>query len=222
MGFYRGPKIVTDGLILTLDAGNGRSYSGSGTAVYDISGNSNHFTIQGNVSWSAANGFGNFEGNSTGSGNRLLRNSFPTGLKLVQGGSGYTVLLWAKSTGGAGGWRKLIGNFDGDNYIDLYQQSGSPYGWHQDGSGETLFVDGTNVSNDTYVMPNAGWHLWGATNFNNGTVSNPTYGLSIGNEPHNNNYPWIGNIMTCSIYNRVLTSDELLKIYNAQKTRFGL
>lgn len=222
MGLFRGPVIPTAGLILALDAGTTRSYPGSGSTWYDVSGNGNHFTMQGNVTWSASTGFGNFEGNSTGSGNRFIRNSFPTNLKLAQGGQGLTVLLWARSTGGQGGWRKLIGNYDGDNYIDLYQLSSSPYGWHEDGSGETLYVDGSLVSQNAYVMPGAGWHLYAATNYNGGTVTNPTYGLSIGNEPHNNNYPWIGNVMTCLMYNRVLTQDELTKIYNNQKTRFGL
>jgi hypothetical protein len=76
-------------------------------------------------------------------------------------------------------------------------------------------------------MPNAGWHLWGAVNYNNGSTSNPGYALTIGNEPNSspqgtNAYPWIGNVMTCLMYNRVLTSDEITKIYNNQKTRFGL
>jgi hypothetical protein len=227
MGFYRGPKIVTDGLILALDSTSPRSYSGSGSTWYDISGNQNNFTIQGNISWSSTTGFGNFEGNSTGSGNKIYRSSFPTNLKMDQGGAGYTILMWARSTGGAGSWRKLIGNADGENYIDLYQLSSSPYGWHEDGSGDTLYVDGVSVSNNSYTMVNTGWHLYGATSFNAGTKTNPGYALTIGNEPNSspngaNAYPWIGNVSTCLIYNRVLHTDEMLKIYNAQKTRFGL
>ena len=38
-------SIVTDGLILHLDAGDSNSYSGSGNTWNDISGNSNHFDI---------------------------------------------------------------------------------------------------------------------------------------------------------------------------------
>ena len=33
MAFFRGPNIVTDGLILALDAGSPRSYPGTGTSV---------------------------------------------------------------------------------------------------------------------------------------------------------------------------------------------
>ena len=216
--------IVQSGLILNLDAGNNYSYAGSGTTWYDVSGTGNDFTIQGNITWDATNGFSNFDGNSTGSGNKIYRNSFPQNLKTSQGGNGYTIIAVARSTV-AGGWRKLIGNWDGDNYIDLYQNnSGST--WHQDGSGETLYVDGVQVGQDTYVMYNTGFHFYAATNTNNGTLTNPTMPLTIGNEPNGaanqNAYPWIGNIAIVLMYNRVLTTTELLQNYNALKGRFGL
>ena len=36
MGFYRGPNIVTDGLVFAVDAGSERSYPGSGTTTTDL------------------------------------------------------------------------------------------------------------------------------------------------------------------------------------------
>ena len=33
MGFYRGPNIVTDGLVFAVDPGSERSYPGSGTTT---------------------------------------------------------------------------------------------------------------------------------------------------------------------------------------------
>ena len=39
MGLSHSPKIVTDGLVLCLDAANAKSYPGSGTTWYDLSGN---------------------------------------------------------------------------------------------------------------------------------------------------------------------------------------
>ena len=38
MGFYRGPNIVTDGLVFAVDAGSERSYPGSGTTATDLAG----------------------------------------------------------------------------------------------------------------------------------------------------------------------------------------
>ena len=39
MSYSNGPRIATDGLVLCLDAGNSKSYSGSGTTWNDLSGN---------------------------------------------------------------------------------------------------------------------------------------------------------------------------------------
>jgi len=41
MGFYRGPQIVTNGLVMYLDAGNTKSYPGTGVTWYDRAGNLN-------------------------------------------------------------------------------------------------------------------------------------------------------------------------------------
>ena len=220
-----GPKAVTNGLVLCLDAADANSYPGSGTTWRDLSGNGYDFTIQGNVTWNQYTGFSNFTGNSTGSGNKIYRNNFPTNLKTGQGGNGYTIIVVARSTV-AGVWRKLIGNGDSENYIDLYQ-SNVGYYWHQDGSGDTLYVDGVQVTNDTYIMYNAGFHFYTATNLNNGLTTNPTYALTIGNEPNSspagtNAYPWVGDIALVLMYNRILTTAELLQNYNATKSRFGL
>ena len=45
MAFSYSPKIVTNGLVLCLDAANRRSYPGAGTAWTDLSGNNNHATL---------------------------------------------------------------------------------------------------------------------------------------------------------------------------------
>ncbi|MDT9547744.1 MAG: LamG domain-containing protein [Chlorobium phaeovibrioides] len=49
------PKIVTDGLVLHLDAGDVNSYPGSGTTWYDLSGNGNNGTLVNGVGYEAAN-----------------------------------------------------------------------------------------------------------------------------------------------------------------------
>jgi len=45
MGSNYNPRIITDGLVLCLDAANPRSYPGSGTSWNDLSGNGNHATL---------------------------------------------------------------------------------------------------------------------------------------------------------------------------------
>ena len=195
----------------------------NGNVWRDLSGRGNDFTIQGNITWNKDTGFSNFAGNSTGNGNKIFRSNFPQNLKTSQLGQGYTVVVVARSTV-SGGWRKLIGNWDGDNYIDLYQNN-TGNTWHQDGSGETLYVDGVQVNNDTFVMYNAGFHCYAATNTNSGTLSNPTLPLTIGNEPNGaanpNAYPWVGDIAVVLMYERVLTASEIKQISNLYKDKYG-
>ena len=45
MALSHSPKIVTDGLVLCLDAGDGKSYGGSGTTWTDRSGEGNNGTL---------------------------------------------------------------------------------------------------------------------------------------------------------------------------------
>ena len=44
MGYYNGPKIVTDNLVLYVDAGNQKSYPGSGATWIDITNNGRDFS----------------------------------------------------------------------------------------------------------------------------------------------------------------------------------
>ena len=63
MGISRGKSIVTDGLILYLDAANKKSYPGSGTVWSDLSGNANTGTLTNGPTFdSSNNGSINFDG----------------------------------------------------------------------------------------------------------------------------------------------------------------
>ena len=70
MAVTLGRTYVTTGLICYLNAGDPNSYSGSGSTWTDLSGNGAHFTLQGNLTWTSKYGFGNFEGNGSGNGNK--------------------------------------------------------------------------------------------------------------------------------------------------------
>ena len=45
--------VVTDGLAIHYDAGNNTSYNGTGTTIYDLSGNSRNGTIVGSPTWTS-------------------------------------------------------------------------------------------------------------------------------------------------------------------------
>ena len=66
MGVSYNSVISRDGLLLHLVAGNSRSYPGTGTTWYDLSGNNNHGTFINGPTYSTSNGgVLNFSGAST-------------------------------------------------------------------------------------------------------------------------------------------------------------
>jgi hypothetical protein len=56
MAFIHSPKIVTDGLVLALDAGNTKSYTSGSTTWFDKSGFGNNGTLTNGPTFSSANG----------------------------------------------------------------------------------------------------------------------------------------------------------------------
>jgi hypothetical protein len=56
MGIAYNPRIVTDGLVLALDAGNTKSYPGSGTTWTDLSGQGNNGSLVNGVGYNSGNG----------------------------------------------------------------------------------------------------------------------------------------------------------------------
>ena len=59
---YTGPHIVPDGLLIAIDAGSGRSYSGSGTSVSNIIDDSAYTLTNGLVKVSDKGGAWDFDG----------------------------------------------------------------------------------------------------------------------------------------------------------------
>lgn len=55
MGLTHSPKIVTNGLVLALDAANNKSYPGSGVTWYDLSGNGNNGTLTNGPTFNVGN-----------------------------------------------------------------------------------------------------------------------------------------------------------------------
>jgi hypothetical protein len=56
MALAHSPRIVTDGLVLALDAGNTKSYPGSGTTWTDLSGRGNNGTLTNGPTYNSSNG----------------------------------------------------------------------------------------------------------------------------------------------------------------------
>jgi hypothetical protein len=219
MSFSRGPKIVTDGLVLALDAANTKSYSGTGTSWNDLSGNGNNGTlINGPTFNSDNNGSIVFDG---------VDDYVQTNLNTHY--SQITLSTWARRND-TNSFRSLIGKYRGDppqteSYELLFNNSAG-IRFHV----TTSPID-YNISTTTGVWYNVVGTYNGTTAklYLNGTEvssGNRTAGINsvnfrIGASPRGANYN-NGNISQVSIHNRALTAEEILQNYNSTKSRYGL
>jgi hypothetical protein len=213
-------KIVTDGLVLALDAADKNSYPGSGTTWRDMSGN--------NYSGSLTNGptFSNnsivFDGvddsvvtNLTGTINNLTVECWYRGTKVTRNhlwnfglsvnetnlscdfNDGYD--LWMYWEGG--GNNRVRYNIDGsftDSTIKCLV-------FTHIGSTNKVFLNGTELT----ITESGGVQTF--TNVNGTGTFNLADVVSFS-----------GNIYNTKVYNRALSASEILQNYNAQKSRFNL
>ena len=221
------PKIVMDGLVLCLDAGNGRSYPGSGTTWSDLSGNGNHFQLQGSPSFDSIEGFTFVNGTTS---TYAISSSF----SIPQ--TELTIEVWYKTSSSSGTGIVSHATSNNDNQMLLFNPSSvSLYGpvgakdsgvdtadgvWHQvtrtslRSSGlEELYLDGTKVYSST---------LAAGTNFTtDGTFVIAQEQDSVGGG-FSASQAFGGQIANIKLYNRALSQDEIKQNFNALRGRFGL
>jgi len=235
-----GPRLVTDNLVLCLDAADRNSYPGSGTTWTDLSGRGNTGTLVNGVGYSGDNlGSLVFDGV-----NDYVSVPSTNGLYLA-GTSSVTVSCWARSNNLTNKLQNLVmwedlANSDNVEPIRLVINSNNdnPQFGVVNNSGT-----GTTAEGIITTLQSTYYNLVGTYNgstvsiYVNGSLSNqgsltgnfriPTSGTSakwiIGRGEVNRNDRLLnGNISQVSIYNRALTSAEISQNYRATKSRFGL
>jgi len=118
MAINYNPRIITDGLVLALDAGNTKSYPGSGDTWFDLSGNGNHATrtdnagFGGQVAYNSA-GYFDYSVNTPdgiGGGTALSGNGFTMSNVVVPttGGFSLSAFIRRDTSVKAGGDRETI------------------------------------------------------------------------------------------------------------------
>ena len=211
-------SIVTGGLVFYVDAGNGDSYPGSGTAWSDLVG-SNDGTLTNGPTYSSANG-----GSIVFDGvNDYTTVSVPTS-------GDTTYCAWFKTNGSNANKRIIHANTNGQRNFSLGAGSTSGYVGGYDGTNQPLttstFDDDTwhyavavMKTNDYKVYIDGQnqtltWGLGTTGNWNNNTTSVEYIGRSGGGSYLN------ANLAQVKIYNRALSASEVLQNYNALKNRF--
>ena len=219
-----GPNIVTDGLVLTLDVGNKNSYSGSGTNWNDLSGNGNNGTLTNGPTFNSSN----------------LGSIVFDGVDDYVSGTGVTIssqatlLIWFK-TSTAQTNRYLLSlpfSSDGNNGFDIYLTTG--------GIGSYVITYPVNIGNVSYSVGYGDnlWHMvavsyngsaltlyWDGVQVNTSSFSG-TIKQSSNGEYNICRFGSLGlyvnaNVSYVNVYNKGLTSSEVLQNYNAIKSRYG-
>jgi len=216
MGIDYNNVIVSDGLVLYLDAANTRSYSGSGTSSNSLVGGIGATLVNGVGFTSSNNGAFTFDGS-----NDYINfgNS-----SAVQQSSG-TLSAWAKASSPGGGYRGIIakqgayGLFYTDSVLVAYDWAAdaprstgvniADNTWknvvltYQSGvsNGTRIYIDGVSVLTTTITVLNQTGNLFGGAEANAGQYA-------------------ACQISLFNMYNRALTAIEVLQNYNATKGRY--
>ena len=232
MGLAHSPKIVTNGLVLCLDAGNTKSYPGSGTAWTDLSGRGNNGTLTNGPTYSSTNG-GSVVFDAVDDYVTVPHNS---NINLVD-----TVSLeaWVKYTTTTN--TVLIEKSNDNTHYQLQIFAG--YQGSPGIAGQLVFMlqpDSNNWVVSGIITNNGNWHHVvgtydrGATTakiYVNGILRNTNSSILTG--PTTNAQPVLmgsrsgvsgfgGSISGVKIYNRALSAAEIQQNFTALRGRYGI
>lgn len=222
MSAFAGPEIVNDGLVLCLDAGNTKSYPGSGTTWFDLSPTKLNFTV--NASYITSQGLSS-EASATSATTSILNTDNHTIFFMYK-----IIPTVTYPNGHSGSWSKIFSHNAGgsDRSPSVWRYPSNRFlHWRYDPSNTGGDFNFSELNLDT-------WHFIGTTKsgstasqFVNGkklgqaTVSNPK---TSGNAPV---ILWEGYTASAilnfvHIYNRELSEQEVLQNFNALRGRFGI
>jgi hypothetical protein len=224
MALSHSPRIVTDGLVLCLDAANPKSYPGSGTAWNDLSDRGNNLTLQNTPTFGSSPSSFLFNG-STQSATR-------TGtLNGIANYNNFSVVV-AFRTSTRKDFMALVGD-------DVHTVNYVGFTTEINAGSVTMWSNGS-VLNTTEKYDDGNWHIMTCTmrtGSNNCTLWVDGVARITGTLPTPNTvntsfmvaqwggpsaYFYAGNIAFVQIYNRTLEGAEILQNYNALRGRFGL
>jgi hypothetical protein len=233
-----GGNIVTDGLVLYLDAANTKSIVSGSTRWNDLSREGNNGTLVNGPTFDSGNGGSIvFDGvddyvntnydlswNNTNSVSIFITLTPPNitqnlpiigkgpsewEWQLNQLGSELQFVYWATNANHGNGPITTIPNFFETNI-----PVNACLVWNHIDNKHYFYRNGINVGENTWV--------------NASTNQNRSTGIKIGgsiyrwiNNVLSGQY-WLGKIYTVIVYNRALSSQEVLQNFNATKKRFGL
>jgi len=231
MGLNYNPSVITDGLMVYLDAANKDSYAGTGVTWYDLLGNKN-FILQNSPTFLPNTAGGSFSFVAASS-----HYATSSSLSTI---SNWTIELWHYYTGSnSGSCPTLITEvYPGTNSKINFNIGCTTSGAVANTDLKVAFFDGAWRQTTSYSLTAGNWyHIVGTYDLNNikmyingvlqitsTNTNNPTSsagGINLMKRWDLGEY-WGGYLNTVKIYNRALDSGEILQNYNASKGRYGL
>ena len=234
MSYNFSPKIVTNGLVLYLDAANTKSYPGSGSLWTDLSRSGNNGALTNGPTFNSENnGSIVFDGT-----NDLII------LPQIKPNR-FTLSCWFKATGApstndASGGHLIVSNpqlFGGSvQYAMAYSWSSQRITFVvQANTSFSATANNSVLQNTTYNVvttydgSNRRIYLNGVQVVADAWTTNPVYPTTgvIGTQIGGWGYPGFGryfkgNIYQSMVYNRAISAEEVFQNYNATKSRYGL
>jgi hypothetical protein len=232
MALIHSPRLVTTGLVLALDAANVRSYPGSGTSWFDLSGNGNTGTLVNGPTFNSGNG-GNvvFDGSND-------RVNIGVGTGANQFSGDFAVSAWVMRLPGGPTYGNIIGDYytgavATTNEWQIMMTNTASFNLYRVGSGYIIGDTASGYSasqwiNVTVSRIGSTISMYSnntliATATNSTVFGTATGNLNIGIDGDNSSEPLSGRISNIMIYkNKGLTATEVLQNYNATKGRYGL
>jgi hypothetical protein len=216
--------IEDSSLIVNLDPSYDVSYSGTGTTCYDISGNKNHATLNGNITFDTYNSAFNLNGGYI---------SIPTSTSLNTISTGVTASVWVNPTQFIdGNYSRIISRDSYPTQSWYIEQGGGinanrgsifSYDARSAVSGPVLAINTwyniTMTSNNSFTSLYVNGNVYGSSATS--TFKANTAGIGIGSDA-NGGSSLLCKIGTVQVYNRSLTPSEILTNVNAQRTRYGV
>lgn len=229
MSVFIGSDIQINNLILCLDAANSKSYPGSGTTWFDVSGQANNLTIYGSPTYNSA-GYFTFSNNQVTQ--YMMLNSFAAPTSEI------TFSCWFRSNFTSVNQTPFTYSVAGNNEMLFYINSSIQLAPHPLGVSVPV-----NTSNMTNVWVNFAWTRISSTGrsaFYRDGVYIGEYVASTGTSITTNGYLIIGqeadspggtfdtnqnldgDFARLDVYNRALLDSEVNQNFNALRGRFGI
>jgi hypothetical protein len=224
MAFSFGSNIVTNGLVFYADAGNTKSYLGSGSTWIDLSGQGSNATLVNTPTYNSSN-LGYFTLNGTTQYFQCSPNSnfnFGTGDNAIEAwiywDGTYTNTGRVIYATGSSGSLDQLGIFSGFgmSYAGISQNIAANYptvnGWSH--------VVGTRIGTSVSIYVN---NVQSATGTQAGAIGSSVAIPYIGYRGADAQHPFSGRISMIKVYkNKGLTAKEVSQNFNAHRGRYGI